>query len=82
MNRSYSRLAVASVLALGVAGLSAPSFADSEPLGADAVGALALAQCPSDPEAAVDLAELAPVVLGEADVDVVLGELARSSGSR
>jgi hypothetical protein len=76
MNRLYGRLAVSSVLALGVAGLAAPAaLATSDPLASDTVLALAVAQCQPDPVNPLSLEELAPVVLGESDVDVVPGEL-------
>src|SRR4051794_21765796 len=71
-----SRLALAPVLAVAAAGLTMPSaLAASDPLTTDAVGALAVASCQLDPAAPLSLEELAPVVVGEADVDVVPGEI-------
>lgn len=70
------RLALAPAVALGLAGLAAPAaHATTEPLSVDAVTALAVAQCQADPEAPLTAEELAPVVLGEADVEVVPGEI-------
>ena len=76
MNRSYTRLAASAVLALGVAGLVTPSAqASSDPLTDEAVAALAVAHCQADPANPLTAEELAPVVVGWADVDVVPGEI-------
>lgn len=69
-------LAIAPVLALGLVGVAAlPASADTNPLSEEAVGALALAHCQADPELPVTLEELAPVVVGQSDVEVVPGEI-------
>jgi len=76
MNRRTSRLTLLPALAIGVAGLVAPAAsADSAPLASDAVDALAVSFCQADPEAPLTAEQLAPVVVGESDVDVVPGEI-------
>lgn len=70
------RLAVAPVLALVAAGLTAgAAHATVDPLSTEAVDALAVASCQLDPLTPLTLEEMAPVVVGEADVDVVPGEI-------
>lgn len=76
MNRLTSRFALLPVLALGAAGLIAPSAsADSSVLATDAVTALAVTYCQADPEVPLTAEQLAPTVVGESDVEVVPGEL-------
>jgi hypothetical protein len=70
------RLALVPLLALGVGGMSvSAAHAATGPLSADAVGALAVASCQLDPAAPLTLAQMNPVVVGEADVEVVPGEI-------
>jgi hypothetical protein len=71
-----ARLAAVPALALAVTGLTvASAHATTDPLSVDAVNALVLASCQPDPTAPLGLDVLAPVVVGEADVAVVPGEL-------
>lgn len=70
------RLALAATGAITVAGLTmAPALATTDPLSTDAIDALAVASCQADPAAPLALEDLDPVVVGEADVDVVPGEI-------
>ena len=68
------RLSLASAAALAIAGLAiAPAHATTDPLSPEALDALAVASCQADPEVPLTLEELSPVVLAEADIDVVPG---------
>lgn len=70
------RLALAPALAVTFVGLPlGGAQATTDPLATDAVGALAVASCQLDPLAPLTLEQLSPVVLGEADVEVVPGEI-------
>lgn len=76
MKPVYKRLATTSALAIGAAVLAAPAaLATADPLAGDAVTALAVAHCQADPDNPLGAEELAPVVLGESDVEVVPGEI-------
>lgn len=76
MKPTYTRLAVSSALALGIAGVITPAaLASSDPLTDAAIAALALTHCQVDPDNPVTIDELAPVLLGESNVDVVPGEI-------
>jgi hypothetical protein len=69
-------LALAPVLALGLGGLSmSAAHASVDPLSTDAVGALAVASCQLDPTTPLTLEQMNPVLVGEADVEVVPGEI-------
>jgi hypothetical protein len=71
-----TRVPAAAVLALVLGGLGTTAAqADSAPLNATAVGDLAVANCQADPNAPLTAEEMAPVVVGESDVEVVPGEL-------
>lgn len=70
------RLVLVPVLAVGLGGLSVSAAqATTDALSPEAVGALAVAACQLDPAAPLTLAQLNPVVVGEADVEVVPGEI-------
>jgi hypothetical protein len=70
------RLAAAPALAVAFAGFAlVPAHATTDALSADSVGSLAVAGCQLDPTAPLTLEQLAPVVLGESDLEVVPGEL-------
>lgn len=71
-----TRLAAAPALVLAITGLTAASaHATTDPLSAEAVGALAQASCQLDPTAPLSAADLNPVVVAESDVTVIPGEL-------
>lgn len=71
-----SRLAAVPALALAFAGLSVTdAHASTDPLSADAVNAFAVASCQLDPTTPLTLEQMAPVVVAEADVTVVPGEI-------
>jgi hypothetical protein len=70
------RLAVAPALAVAISGLTLTAApATTEPLPADAVEALAVASCQLDPSTPLTAEEMNPVVLAQADVEVVPGEI-------
>ena len=70
------RLAAAPALAVAFAGLTlVPAHATTDALAIDAIGALAVQSCQQDPTTPLTLEQLAPTVVGEADVQVVPGEL-------
>lgn len=69
------RLSLVPVLTVGLSGLTAPGFAATEPLTVEAITALAVERCQPEAEVPLTAEELAPVVIGAADVEVVPGEL-------
>jgi hypothetical protein len=70
------RLVVAPALAVAISGFTLTAAqATTEPLSADAVDALAVASCQLDPLTPLTAEEMSPVVLAEADVEVVPGEI-------
>jgi hypothetical protein len=70
------RLSLVPAAVLALAGLTiAPADATADPLAGDALDALVVSSCQSDPTTPLTLEELNPVVLAEADVDVVPGEI-------
>lgn len=74
--RLSSRLAAVPALTLAFAGLSmTTAHAGTDPLSTDAVNALAVAGCQLDPTTPLTLEEMAPVVVAQADVTVVPGEV-------
>ena len=73
---NLKRLALLPALAVTAAGLSmAPAGATTDGLSPEAIDALAVASCQLDAANPLALEELAPEVLGTADVDVVTGEI-------
>lgn len=70
-----TRLALVPVVVLGVTGFTAPAFSTADPLADDAVAALAVEHCQPGGDVALTAEELAPTVLGTADVEVVPGEI-------
>lgn len=70
------RLAAVPALAVAITGLTlGPAQAGADALSDDAIGSLAVAACQVDPTAPLSLEDLAPVVVAEADVVVVPGEI-------
>jgi hypothetical protein len=70
------RLTIVPALAVAISGITLSSAdATTEPLSADAVEALAVASCQVDPTAPLTAEEMSPVVVAEADVEVVSGEI-------
>lgn len=71
-----TRLAIAPALAVAISGITlTTAHATTVPLTDDAVTSLAVASCQLDPLDALTAEQMNPVVLAQADVDVVPGEI-------
>lgn len=71
-----TRLAAAPALVLAITGLTAgAAHATTDPLSADAIGALAYTSCQVDPTAPLSAADQNVVVVAESDVAIVPGEI-------
>lgn len=71
-----TRLAIAPALAVAISGITlTAAHATTVPLTDDAVISLAVASCQLDPLDPLTAEEMSPVVLAQADVDVVAGEI-------
>lgn len=69
------RLTLVPAVFLGLTGLTAPAFGTADPLADDAISALAVEHCQPGAEVLLTAEEIAPVVIGTADVEVVPGEI-------
>lgn len=70
-----TRLTLVPAVVLGVTGFTAPAFSTADPLADDAVAALAVEHCQPGGDVPLTADELAPVVIGTVDVEVVPGEI-------
>lgn len=70
-----TRLALVPAVVVGVTGFTAPAFSTADPLADDAVAALAVEHCQPGGDVPLTAEELAPTVIGTADVEVVAGEI-------
>lgn len=70
-----TRLVLVPAVVLGVTGFTAPAFSTADPLADEAVAALAVEHCQPVGDVPLTAEELAPAVIGTADVEVVPGEI-------
>jgi len=71
-----TRLTIVPALAVAISGLTlSAAHATTDPLSTEAIDALAVASCQVDPLAPLTAEEMSPVVVAQADVEVVAGEI-------